>query len=91
MRILRVLMSLLGEFVGCQVIFLAVRDGGGIVRVGCKVMKLRNSIVRTLWHGCLRSVGCPDQPNDEKHSTWMDAESVGNALVRLHQSATIPA
>jgi hypothetical protein len=46
-----VLVCLLGKFVCCQVVFLTVCDGRGIVRVGCKVMKLRNSIVCALWHG----------------------------------------
>lgn len=58
------LVRLFRQLVRGEVIFLAVCHGSGIVGVRCKIVKLRNSIVRTLWHKLI--------------STWLDAQ--GNEL-----------
>jgi hypothetical protein len=49
----REFVSVLAQFVGCQMICLAVGGGGGLMGMGCLVVKFRSSIVRALGHSVL--------------------------------------
>lgn len=46
-------MRLFSEFVGTEMISFTVRNCGGGMRMGRKVVEFRDSVVRALWHDVL--------------------------------------